>query len=529
MAFRKLGPGPYDKGSFLKTAPWTAGALALPPFILAQARPDVALGAIFVLLLLGLFDFLSRSKKKEPAPPSNDGQKDDGPDPDLEGTDPADEAAPGPPPGMIPGKKKKKGDEPPRPRPRRADYTGHRVSVFIPGRKAETAARPPEPSATQEKPAAPDAAACPGCGKPPERPGGFCTECERKNRVTEVENLVSSLKTKEVNMLPAERYLFQARSALAVSAWKDVLRLTAQAEAAAREQEADFEEGQRILARCEESIASAIEAGRNTIAAEKAFRKATMLFKQGKYTDCMEEAVLIPTLIMDRPRPRVVPAGTVGEPAGAGETPGGSPTPSATPSGPAGGDPSGPGMVRCQSCGQKINREKTVCPACGKPTAPHDETSSREGRACPTCGEPLDPGWDVCPACNTPAAEDPDASDGSCHSCGREVLPSWTMCPFCDAKLKDDGSAMKVRKGFARPDRPVPTIPPVLREKGVLAQIEEVDRLLDEAKRRGLDVRKAQNLLELAVNFTRNGNYDKGERYVRKAKNVAETLLAPFD
>ena len=88
---------------------------------------------------------------------------------------------------------------------------------------------------------------------------------------------------------------------------------------------------------------------------------------------------------------------------------------------------------------------------------------------------------------------------------------------------------LSVTGTIARPDRPVPTIPPVLREKGVLAQIEEVDRLLDEAKRRGLDVRKAQNLLELAVNFTRNGNYDKGERYVRKAKNVAETLLAPFD
>jgi hypothetical protein len=84
---------------------------------------------------------------------------------------------------------------------------------------------------------------------------------------------------------------------------------------------------------------------------------------------------------------------------------------------------------------------------------------------------------------------------------------------------------MKVHKGFSRPERTAPELSPALREKDVLAQIEEVDRLLDEAGRRDLDVRKARNLLELAVSFTRSGNYEKGERYVRKAKNVAETLL----
>ena len=45
-----------------------------------------------------------------------------------------------------------------------------------------------------------------------------------------------------------------------------------------------------------------------------------------------------------------------------------------------------------------------------------------------------------------------------------------------------------------------------------------------------LDVKKARNLLELALTFARSGNYDKGERYVRKARNVAETLLSlPFN
>lgn len=523
MKLWKKARVPYDRGLWLEPAP-KAAALAIPAFILERAQQDALLATALFLVLLGLFDFL-RKKRKEPAQPIKGGQSEAEPKPDSGGQEPSAGTDQGRPPKKSFGGKKKE-EETPRQRPRRSDYTGQRVSVFVPGRQAGAAPRPPEPPAREDLPKAADAAACPGCGKPPERPGGFCMECECKNRVTEVGNLVSSLKTKEVSMLPAERYLFQARSALAVSAWKDVMRLTAQAEAAAREQEADFEEGERILTRCEETIASAIEAGRNTLSAEKAFRKATLLFKQGKYTDCMEEAVMIPTLIMDRPRPRVVPPGPEGGPDGKGAGPGAAATPPAVLPRPAGGDTSGPDMVRCQSCGQRNAAGVTMCPACGKPTAPPEETQWRVAPACSTCGEPLDPAWNVCPACNTPLAGVPDASDGSCRSCGREVLPSWTICPFCDSKLKDDVLPLSVRRGFSRPERPVPTIPPALREKGVLAEIAEVDRLLDEAGRRELDVRKARNLLELAVNFTRSGNYDKGERYVRKAKNVAETLLA---
>ena len=95
-----------------------------------------------------------------------------------------------------------------------------------------------------------------------------CCQPDRsaRDRVAEAAKLVGSLKAKGVLMLPAERHLFQARSALAVSAYSDVERLCAQSTAAAREQEADFEDSQAILARCEETIAKAIEAGRNTLA-----------------------------------------------------------------------------------------------------------------------------------------------------------------------------------------------------------------------------------------------------------------------
>lgn len=502
----------------------TAGALALLPLLSAHPAPEHVLAAALLIPLLGLFDFLSRSKKKEPALAPDGPNSDDAPETDLEGKGPEEGVDPEPPRGKLPGRKRK-AEEPPRPRPRRSDYTGQRVSVFVPGRQAEPSARTPPQSAPKAEPAPQSPSACPGCGKPPERPGGFCLECECKNRVTDVGNLVSSLKTKEVNMLPAERHLFQARSALAVSAWKDVLRLSAQAEAAAREQDADYEEGQRILARCEEMVASAIESGRNTLSAEKAFRKATLLFKQGKYTDSMEEAVIIPTLIMDRPRPKVVMAQPPGGPAGDDGEKRDATTAPGPPPGPAGGGEPAREMVRCLSCGRGIERGAPACPSCGKPATSSEDAAWSAGRACPTCGETLDPAWNVCPGCNTPLSGNPDAPDARCPSCGREVLPTWTMCPFCDAMLRDDGGALRVKKGFSRPDRPAPAVPPAVRESGVLAQIREVDRLLEEANRRGLDVRKAKNLLELAGNFTRAGNFDKGERYVRKAKNVAETLL----
>ena len=494
----------------------------LPPLLLAKVAPEVVLAAGVLLLLAGLFDFLSRSKKRK-APAPSGGQARAEYDAELPG--PAPEEGPVPPPGKLPGKKKKN-DAPPRPRPRRSDYTGQRVGVIVPGRQAEAKAGPPPQTGHGEKQAATDAAVCPGCKKPSDGPGRFCAECEAAKFVTEVGNLVSSLKTREVNMLPAERYLFQARSALAVSAWKDVSRLAAQAEAAAREQEADFEEGQRILSCCVETITASIEAGKNTLAAEKAFRKATLFFKQGRYTDCMEEAVLIPTLIMDRPRPRVVPAGVGGHPDGPAGSPPGTAGPGGAPPAAARIKDPDQATARCHSCGERIDRGLVTCPGCGKPTRPPGQPAWEEGRACPGCGEALDPSWRVCPACNAPVADLPADTDGSCASCGREVLPSWTICPFCDSRLKDPESAVKVRKGFSRPEKAAPAIQPALREKGVLSQIEEVDRLLDEANRRELDVRKARNLLELAVNFTRSGNYDKGERYVRKARNVAETLLS---
>jgi hypothetical protein len=493
-----------------------AAALALPVAFATGAGPEALAAAAALGALAGLFERLSRRKKSEEAAPAVKAAERAGEGPE---DGPEAHAGKAPPAGKLPGKlpgKKIHPEAPPKPRPRRSDYTGQRVGVHVPGRKAEAAPAAPAGPGPAERPDGAAADACPQCRKPSGGPGQLCEECEAARFVTEVGNLVSSLKTREVNMLPAERHLFQARSALAVSAWKDVARLAAQAETAAREQEADFEESQRLLSRCEETIAAAIETGKNTLAAEKAFRKATLLFKDGKYTASMEEAVLIPALIMDRPRPRVVPAGGA-PPAGAG------------PSGPDRAAPRAQapeaGAVRCRTCGERIERGLDVCPACGGPAAPAGRPEWPAGASCTACGEALEPSWKVCPACNRPVRNEPAVAGGNCPSCGREVLPSWTMCPFCDARLRDPGEAVKVRKGFSRPEQPQAVIPPALREKGVLAQIEEVDRLLDEAARRGLDARKARNLLELALDFTRNGNYDKGERYVRKAKNVAETLL----
>jgi len=548
-----------------------AGALILPVAVadLASAPGGALLWTVLLLIVAGLFDFLSRSKKKERASGERqesaegngeapDGEGEEAGDADPAAADDLQEAAPS---DGAPARPQKKGAPPPRPKPRRSDYTGDHVRVFVPGRPAEAPAPAPSkpPPAEEKRDAAPDK--CPGCGKCSTTPGQFCADCSARDQVAEAAKLVSSLKTKEVLVLPAERYLFQARSALAVSAYSDVERLCAQATSAARDQEADFEESQGILSRCEETIAKAIDAGRNTLAAEKAFEKATGLFMKGRYTESMEEAVIIPTLIMDRPRPTIIPVGK-GPPAGEAPVPPGgeashrsslpeppAPAPGAKPpaappeGAPAAhtgkaapeGDNAAPkppvtAMVRCPSCGHRCPAELEDCPACKRPLSEPGEQAPAGAPACGECGEPLEPAWKVCPGCGAPAGEPAGHASGNCPVCGREVLPMWSICPYCDSRLKPNAPAMKVKKGFTRPERPGPTIPPALREKGVLSEIEEVDRMLDEAADRGLDVKKARNLLELALTFARSGNYDKGERYVRKARNVAETLLSlPFN
>jgi len=507
-------------------ATWSSGgAAALIAGLPGGSPPDALLAAGLMLAFAGLLDFISRAKKTEEAPPGG-GKAEQGAVQKNGGAPPP--AGPGAdrPPGDEKPGGKKKGTEPPRQKPRRSDYKGKRVQIFVPGRQTTGAPGPPAATGPQAGPGGAAGSSCPGCGKPSDREGGESSGCGCERRVAEVADLIGSLKTREVNVIPAERYLFQARSALAVSAWEDVKNLVDRAETLARGQESDFEECAGILARCEEALTVARQAGRNTLAAEKALRRATLLFKEGRYTNSMEEAVLVPTLILDRPHPRIViPADEVragpGIPDGsAGGTAGGA-------AGRAiGSGDAAPSMVRCPACGERVAEGTVTCPACGRPVSPREQEEWANGRSCLGCGESLEPGWKVCPACNTPVAGELDHPDGSCPSCSREVLPTWTVCPFCDARLRSDGEAMRVRKGFSRPERPAPEVPPEIRQKGVMAQIEEVDRLLDEAGRRDLDVRKARNLLELAVNFTRSGNYDKGERYVRKAKNVAETLLS---
>jgi hypothetical protein len=108
-------------------------------------------------------------------------------------------------------------------------------------------------------------------------------------------------------------------------------------------------------------------------------------------------------------------------------------------------------------------------------------------------------------------------------------LPEWRICPYCDAALPreecTEPSRRKWQLGNAR-ESDAPQIPPEVRERSLLEQIALTGGLLEQASAKGLDVAKARNLLDLAASFVRSRNYDKGERYARKARNVAETVLS---
>lgn len=146
---------------------------------------------------------------------------------------------------------------------------------------------------------------------------------------------------------------------------------------------------------------------------------------------------------------------------------------------------------------------------------------------CPVCREPLEPDWNACPNCS--ALIEDRLPTGLCRACGRELLPKWRICPFCDTDIPHN-AAMETREKARRSARSQrshePPVPPQQRERALLEQIEQVKLLLDQACAKGRDVTKGRNLLELAVSFTRSRNHDKGDRYVRKARNVAETMLS---
>ena len=58
-----------------------------------------------------------------------------------------------------------------------------------------------------------------------------------------------------------------------------------------------------------------------------------------------------------------------------------------------------------------------------------DEAQPTEASAlaCSSCGQVVQPDWKICPACGEPLPL-------SCIECGRELKPAWKLCPQCGAK-----------------------------------------------------------------------------------------------
>lgn len=473
-----------------------------------------------ILAAAGAMAIFSRFRKKKGAPPA-------GPAPPPP-TPPAKDVDPQPAAWRAPARK----GELSRPKPRRKPYTGPRLKIIVPGRRGGPGGAPPRPAdPPSAAPSVPDAALCPTCGAGAPDGGGICHRCRAQAKLAETEILISSLRSKGVEVLEAERSMYQARSALALEALGDVETLCDRAEAAARRQDSDHDEASESLSLCANAIAAAMGSGKDTAGAEKVLERAGSLFRQGDYLDAMEQAALIPLLIAGRVEQgenegvggRGSGVGTTTEPV-VPETRNPSPeprTPTPDPLHPTPDSPAAPSR-RCSSCGERLDEGGGACPRCGAGDGPAGEVAWPS--ECPICAEPLEPDWKSCPNCS--ALIDDDGPLSRCPACGRELMPKWKICPYCDTDLpKDITDASRSRPRRAA-EKKVPTIPPAMRERGLLGQIEQIDRLLDSASKRGLDVTKGRNLLDLAVSFTRSRNYEKGERYVKKARNVAETMLS---
>ncbi len=393
----------------------------------------------------------------------------------------------------------------------RKPFTGQRLKIYLPGRApvdeisaGPTAAPAPGESGGSETQAvethsigseAPPM--CSRCGQSASPTGALCQSCDAEERVERAAELVTSIRVRGVDVLEAERYLYQARSALALRAYDDVMQLCGRAEERARQLEGEYREAQELVARCEREISTAIERGRDTTLAQRALERAVASLKKGRYLEALEEAANVPSLI-----------GSPSSGAARLRTP--------------------PKVVaparECPACGESVPLEALRCPLCGSAT---QEEAAEAALLCPECGERVESDWRICPSCDASLEGIRKERPRVCPSCGKDVLPTWRLCPYCDASLPGEGGRPRSSPRVVSEERvSASPLPPEERERRLLAEIEEVAKILSEVERMGVDARKGRNLLELAESFTRNKNYDKGERYVKKARHVAETLKA---
>jgi len=462
-----------------------------------------------------------------------------------------------PPKGEVHRKKEK-----------RLPYTGHQVPIYIPGRpevrnpvEAGLAPAPTGPAAgtvapavagaavfapaAQSGPAMPTvpAGGCPTCGRPSGVPGQPCESCDARYCLDRVSALLSSLKGKGLNVLPAERLMYQAQSAYSLTAFNDVRQLCGEAESTARTIEGDDRDARSEISGFEDVIAEAVVEGKDTSAAEGALERANTLLAAGDYARARAEAANIPSLIREReaaPAPPHMPTPPVAP------VP---PSPAAGPRCPSCGEdiesdwnvcpscnaalkapapPPAPAGPKCPNCGEPVEKEWNVCPSCdialGKspePLRPPGAPPKPPVNKCPKCGEEVEANWKLCPSCNASLVLDRSEKKAACPSCGKDVLPAWSLCPYCDAELRPKGR----EKQQAGPSAPAPPPPAASsKEQRILNDIEKVEARLKQVERDGVDVKKARNMLELAVSFAKSGNHDKAEKYVSKARGIADAL-----
>ena len=441
---------------------------------------------IVATLALAIFPRLRR-KKQEQAPPVAAP-----PAASSTGTSPAARGPPPPKSGIS------------RPKQRRPVYTGNRLSIFLPGRSIYRGpglavnAPPSRPMPSAGGAGDPASGLCPSCGARPPPEGGLCDRCTVQARIVETENLLTSLRAKGIDVALAETSVHQARVALALDTFREVEDLCERAAAAAKKSDSDHDRAREMLSECERSIASIIESGNDTSAAQGSLERATGHFNRGQYAAAIGLASEIIEWSRDRPqRPntRVTQLAEVAPPRKEGESPG---IPPPLP------ETSRPSPYTLYDC---------------------PEPSAHPGE-CAVCGEPLEADWNSCPNCSALIKGGVPAR--MCPCCGRELLPDWRLCPYCDAELPGVEGAGPSRRRWQRGTAAsvAPKLPPEVRERELLEHMERTGKMLENASTRGRDVTKARNLLDLAASFARSRNYDKGERYARKARNVAETVLS---
>ncbi|MEW5761075.1 MAG: zinc ribbon domain-containing protein, partial [Candidatus Thermoplasmatota archaeon] len=187
-------------------------------------------------------------------------------------------------------------------------------------------------------------------------------------------------------------------------------------------------------------------------------------------------------------------------------------------------------LEKCKKCNSEIEKGWGFCPYCMEKLEVGvqeivEVEPLRIAVSCPKCNGLLEPTWKTCPYCDvslpTKVIEIEKPIEKveevlKCKNCNSEIEESWKICPYCDATLEkiEKEAGEKIYTGVVKE----------INREEVMEALKITNKVIEETRALGIDVKKAENLYLLAVSMLEAGKYEKAITYSSKARKIADDL-----